>query len=61
MDNTTIGLIVTSILLIISEILPYIPSSKAKGVVQSMEVATVNVLEQFKIPVSMPKDGSVIV
>lgn len=55
MDNSTIGLIVTSVLLFISELLPYLPL-KAKGVVQSLEIATVDTLNSFKIPFETPID-----
>ena len=57
MDNTTIGLIVTSVLLFISEILPYLPV-QAKGVVQGLEVATVQTLNSFRIPATLPQDQS---
>ena len=55
MDNTTIGLIVTSVLLFISELLPYLPL-KAKGVVQSLEQGTVDILNTLKVPVTMPPE-----
>ena len=54
MDNTTIGLIVTSVLLFISELLPYLPTP-AKGVIQSLEIATVQTLNSFKIPATLPE------
>lgn len=57
MDNSTIGLIITSVLLFISELLPYLPI-KAKGVVQSLEIATVDTLNSFKIPAKLPEDNS---
>jgi hypothetical protein len=59
MDNTTLGLIITSILLFISELLPYLPIA-AKGVVQGLEVATVKTLNSFKIPAKLPEDSSVV-
>ena len=47
MDNTTIGLIVSSCLLFISEILPYLPV-QAKGIVQAAENVAVEAFNSYK-------------
>jgi lipoate-protein ligase B len=59
MDNSTIGLIVTSVLLFVSELLPYLPS-RSKGIVQSLEHATVDTLNSFNIPAKLPTGASVV-
>jgi hypothetical protein len=56
-SSLTLGLICTSILLFISEILPYLPT-KAKGIVKGLEIATVKTLNSFHIPATLPEDIS---
>jgi hypothetical protein len=52
-SSLTLGLICTSLLLFISEILPYLPV-KAKGVVQGIEIATTNTLKTLTSPTVQP-------